>query len=174
MQKIIKPGNSRLYVLVGAMAVVAGAWHTGEAIKKRLASLPIQEVPRVDRSSKAINARSFYPVWVKQTVAVANTASPQGPGQGGEFENLFTDKEDPKLKPAAPTEPDHATLFKQQARVDGVAKDGAFINGRFYKVGQPMAELGVAGVVPVIESVTPGAVNFRVGTAKISFKTGGG
>jgi len=140
----------------------------------RLAALPIKEVPRVDRSNVTLDAKSFYPVWVKQAVAMA-----RGSG-ASEMDALFsrkTSEEPDKLEPVKPVEPDYGEWFKRVARVDGVADDGVFVNGRFYKLGSKMQEFsftasGGKPVTPVVESIKNGKVTFRVGQSTVAFLFG--
>lgn len=178
MQKLLKSGNARLYILLGSMFVVASTWRAGDAINLRLFELTVKEAPRVDRNSVPINAKSFYPVWVKQAAAIPPVRSE---GESDSVDALFMAKQEPKIeppKPMAPVEPDYVQMFQQRARVDGVSDDGAFVNGRFYKVGQKMEEFHFSAlngqpVVPVIESIKTGKITFTIGKQKLSFQTGG-
>lgn len=179
MQRFLKTGNARLYALLGALLLLAGTWRAGEAINLRLVSLPVKEAPRVDKNSVPIDAKSFYPVWVKQ--AAANPPI-QKEGESESVEALFMEKKEPTIEqstgvPVAPDEPDYVQMFQQAARVDGVSDDGAFINGRFYKVGQKMVEFQIYGaggqsVIPVIQSVQNGKITFRIGNKTLISKQG--
>jgi len=175
MKRSIYNSGAGLYLNLIALVALAAVWRAGEAINTRLAALPVKEAPRVDRSNVALDAKNFYPVWVKQAVAM--------PRQDGasEMDALFAGKvnkpEEPKLGPIRPVEPDYGEWFKQVARVDGVADDGVFVNGRFYKLGDKMQDLafttaGGKPVTPVVESIKGGKVTFRVGKSTVAFLFG--
>ena len=171
MREVFKSGNARLYMYLVAMVAIAAVWRAGEAIHLRLAQLPVKEAPRVDRDSTPFDAKSFYPVWVKQAAAMPSIIDGDG-----EVDALFKKKEEPKLELELPKppEPDYGELFKQLASVDGVADNGVFINGRFYKVGEKMEEFTFTTgsgkpVVVMVESIKDGRVVFRVGKSKVSF-----
>jgi hypothetical protein len=130
----------------------------------------------VDHNNATLDAKSFYPVWVKQAVAMPH------PDGEAEMDALFARKIDkpeaPKLEPIKPVEPDYGEWFKQVARVDGVSDDGVFVNRRFYKLGDKMDDLSFTTasgkpVVPVIESIKDGRVTFRVGKSTVVFLFGG-
>lgn len=169
----LNKGSAKLYIYLG-VAVAAGlTWHAGEYVNGRLRLLIVKAAPQVDRNSISMDAKSFYPVWVKQASAVA-------PSQvDGELDTLFQKRADPSLEPPKPPEPDYGEIFKARARVDGVSDDGAFVNGRFYKAGSKLEELALTSttgmsIVPMIESVANGRILFRVGkdTAVFRFAEG--
>lgn len=169
MQKMFKSGSTRVYLYLIVMIVVAAGWRAGEWINRRLAELPIHEAPRAERNAAPIEPRSFSAVWVKQS-----GTAPRASGDI-EVDSLFRKKEEPKVDPPkAVVALDYAGMFRQAAQVDGVADDGVFVNGRFYKIGEKLHELAVAAgdvkpVVPVLESIKGGKVTFRVGAGKVSF-----
>jgi len=173
MRQIVQ---SSLYLNLIALVALAAVWRAGEAVNMQLAQLPVKEAPRVDRGSAALDAKSFYPVWVKQAVAM-----PRPDGET-EIDALFARKvdqpEEPKFEPIRPVEPDYGEWFKQVARVDGVSDDGVFVNGRFYKLGDKMQDLAFTTasgkpVIPVVESIKEGRVTFRVGKGSVVFLLGG-
>lgn len=178
MQKFLKTGNARLYILLGSMFVVGSAWRAGDAINQRLLQLPVTAAPRVDRNSVSIAKNSFYPVWVKQAVA---TPPAPNESEGESVDALFMAKQEPKIEPPrieAPPEPDYVQMFKQAARIDGVSDDGIFVGGRFYKVGQKMEEFQFSGpsgtpIIPSVESIRAGKITFAIGKDKLVFQTGG-
>jgi hypothetical protein len=176
MNRIVHSDNVRLYLNLIALVALAAIWRAGEAINMRLAELPVKEAPRVDRNNTTLDAKSFYPVWVKQAVAMPR------PDDGAEMDALFTRKidkpEEPKLEPIKSVEPDYGEWFKQVARVDGVSDDGVFVNGRFYKLGDKMQDLSFTTasgkpVTPVVESIKKGRVTFRIGKSTVVFLFGG-
>lgn len=97
---------------------------------------------------------------------------PQTDTPAAELDGLFQNKVEPKNEVVLPTEPDYAQMFTQVARINGVSKDGAFVNQRFYKVGVPMKELNFIGPMPIIEKIDSTGIHFRIGAKVIVFKTG--
>lgn len=165
MQRLLKSGNLRMYGYLAALAALVLLWRMGESINQRLAAITIKEVPRVAKRSMNLDAKHFYPAWVKQAVARAP------PIEGAPIDPLFR-KEDERRAEPKPVPPDHAAIFRQLARIDGIANDGCFINGRFYQVGEelkslalPLAEGGA--LIPVVKSVGVGKVTIALGRQKI-------
>lgn len=158
-----KSGRTRLYLYLGAVLIIAGGWRIGETINQRFATLVVKEAPRIDRSAVAIDAKSIYPVWVKQAVARAAVY------EHTEVDALFLKKAQQQIEPPPVLESDYGELFRQAVVVDGVSSDGAFCNGRFYKMGDTMPEFAFttasgAPLIPILEGVHKGAVTFRIGT----------
>lgn len=168
MRKVLNNPNIKFYLLLGSILVCAMTWKAGEAVRSRLADQPVKQAPRVDRNAVPINAKSFYTVWVKQAAA----SPPQTDTPAAELDGLFQNKVEPKNEVVLPTEPDYAQMFTQVARINGVSKDGAFVNQRFYKVGVPMKELNFIGPMPIIEKIDSTGIHFRIGAKVIVFKTG--
>jgi len=167
-----KSGRTRLYLYLGAMLIIAGGWRLGETINQRFATLVVKQAPRIDRSAAVIDAKSIYPVWVKQAVATAVVY------EHAEVDALFRKKAPQPIEPPPVVEPDYSEIFKQAVIVDGVANDGVFCNGRFYKVGDKMPEFTLttasgAPLIPVLESIHNGRVTFRIGHASLAFMYGG-
>lgn len=159
-------GNLRLYVVLGSVFVLAGAWRGSEWVAKSLLSLPIKQAPRVERPSAALDAKNFYPVWVRTAKATPATAAPVTA-----IDDLF--KREDELEVHKPVEPQYGAQFQQVAMIDGIADNGVFVNGEFYKVGARMEAYALQGagkpVVPVVESVNKGTVVFRVGAELVRF-----
>ncbi len=178
MQKFLKTGNARLYILLGSMFIVGSTWRAGEAINLHLFKLPVTSAPRVDRNSVSIAKNSFYPVWVKQALA---TPPASNESEGESVDVLFLARQEPKIEPLrieAPPEPDYLQMFKQAAQIDGVSDDGVFVSGRFYKVGQKMEEFQFSGpsgtpIIPSVESIKAGKITFAIGKDRLVFQTGG-
>lgn len=167
-----KSGRTRLYLYLGAMLVIVGGWRTGETINQRFGELTVKQAPKVDRSAVVIDAKSFYPVWVKQAVAIPAVY------EHSEVDALFRKKVPQPIEPPKLVEPDYSEMFRQAVVVDGVADDGVFCNGRFYKVGDSMPEFTLttssgAPLIPVLESIHNGRVTFRIGRAALAFVYGG-
>ena len=177
MRTIIKSGSARLYFVIGALGVIAVGWKAGETVNLRLDTLEVHKAPRVDRNSAPIDKKSFYPVWVKQAIA-----KPPVVADAGGVEQLFGNKPDEASKAGSPeqlkpVEPDYSDAFKQAARIDGVADNGAFINGQFHKVGEKMEAFTYGApnekqTVAVLESIKDGKMTFAIGKTKVVFLVG--
>lgn len=164
-----KSGSARLYLYLGAIALAAFAWRAGETINASLSTLIVKAAPHVARNAVPIDAKSFYPVWVKQSVALPIAQF------DGEVDTYFRKHEEEKHEPPKPPEPDYGEMFKAAASVDGVADDGVFVNGKFYKIGATLDELAIATatgktIIPEVERIANGRVVFRVGKATVTFR----
>lgn len=159
--------NIRLYLFLFGIVLVAGAWKGGEWITTtRLASLVVLQAPKVDIGGTTINAKSFYPAWVKQAVVVPNVAD-----DDTSVDELFRRKAAQEAPPAAT--PNYLDIFRQNARIDGITDSGVFVNGRFYRAKEklePLAIQGVSGdtIIPVVESVSKTRIVFRVGRETVT------
>ena len=168
-----KRGNIRLYIYLGGLVLIGLTWRAGGAIAERLSQLTVKTAPRVDRNAVSLDAKSFYQVWVKQSVAMPPAQT------DGEVDAFFKRRVEVKQAPPKPTEPDYADMFRQTASVDGVADDGVFVSGKFYKVGDKLEDFAIAtasghSIVPFVESIKQGRVMFRIGKGTIAFLYGRG
>lgn len=167
MKRLFKRGGSNLYLYVVTLLLVGMTWRGGEYVQLRMAELEVKEAPKVHMPSAPIDQKNFYPVWLKQPSA-------QIKSQGdAEVDALFMKPAEPKQE-IKPVEPDYVAMFQQSATVDGVADNGVYVNGTFYKVGDKLQDLSIAAiggaaVVPVVEAIKDGKVVFRVGPKHVSF-----
>lgn len=177
MQTFIKSGNAKLWVYMGALALMAGLWKSGEAINHKLASLPIKTAPKSKKSTEIIDQKSFYAVWVKRLAS----SSPEIIEDDQAIENLFNRKEEEKLipvfTPEKPIGPDYPQIFKSRAQITGVSNDGIFINRQFYKIGQPIENLSMPvengkTIKPVLQSIKNGKAVFMVNKQPVIFLLG--
>jgi len=172
MHKFLRSGNTRLYLYLAVLVVMAIFWRTGEAINAKLAELPVKEAPKSGKSAVVLNEKSFYPVWVKQAVARAPVVDDT------QVDLLFkredeVEKKKADIKPIAPIEPDYGQMFREAIQIEGVADDGLFISGHFYAVGEnmePFAVTTAAGkrLVPKLVSLKNGKATFSLGALKMS------
>lgn len=168
MDKLLNGESGKLYLYLIAMLIVSVGWKIGESINQRFSEMEIKQAPRIDRSASILDAKSFYPVWVKQLVA-----NPQ-PGPEQEVDTLFNRREEKPVEPPKPAEPDYGELFKQQARIDGISETGAFINGTFYRTGERLDDFAYTSpdgrrIIAVLKSTEGGRLRFQIGAQTLSF-----
>lgn len=173
MQKLLRSANTRLYIYLGGLLLLAAVWRAGESVNARFEVMPVKEAPRIDRGTIPLDAKSFYPVWVKQAAAMPQVT------QDSEVDELFRKREEAKPEMLKPVEPDYVEIFKASATVDGVSDNGAFVGGQFYKVGAKLHEFAIASangqtVVPVLHSIKNGKITFTIAGRTLSFVYGGG
>jgi hypothetical protein len=178
MQTFIKSGNTKLWLYVGILVLMAGLWRSGEAINSKLANLPIKTAPKASTATATIDQKSFYAVWVKRLISSA----PEAIENDQAVEDLFRKKDEAptalfSVLPEKPPGPDYVQLFKQQANISGFSDDGIFINNRFYAIGQALESLAMAGeagkpVIPVLKSIQKGKVTFSVDKQQVVFLIG--
>lgn len=143
-------------------------------IESQMKSLPVKTAPNVNYRGKAIDPKNFYPVWVKQAVATAP------PDSSVNVDAFFRRQEEPKpvlvetTPLPTPAEPDYLAMFRNRARIDGIADNGVFINHQFFKVGSKLDSYAMPApngtvIIPVVESITSSTVTFRVGDKPLRF-----
>ncbi len=151
MASLLKNGNIKTYVYLVLVVLLALAWRGGDAVGAKL------------------DAKSFYPVWIKQAAAMSAE-------QAADVDALFKKHEEVKpveIAPPKPVEPDYGEMLKYRVELAGVADNGAFINGQFYKVGAKINDLTYvtmsgASVTPVLWSVKKDAAILLLGKKSIT------
>lgn len=138
MARKLKNTSSTIVVVLLAGAI-GGTHLLTDYINESLNSLTIAALPNTDtaKSNFDTNAwlRSLAPVLVEGHSKGDLAAEP------GSVDALFKAPPAPVAQtPAAPPEPDYAELLGSVMRVDGIARNGAFINGKFYNVGEPITD----------------------------------
>ncbi len=179
---MLKNKSMRLNIYLVAVFGIAILWRAGETLNKRFASLPINNISHADDTVKSIDIKSFHAVLVKETKAKLTVQE-----DIGNIESLFKKVETlispPPLQPAANTAlkasvsplvaVDYAAMLRQSVRIDGIAEDGVFINGQFYKTGEKMQEWVITtetgSVLPILESVKDERITLRIGKQKVLF-----
>lgn len=154
-----KATSANIAAAVLALATM-GAWSLGGYVNENLAELPVKRVPGkpaadVGKQGKLFDVKSLFPVWV------ASNAKAR-PAEGDDsIETLFKNQpqqaEVQAAPPAAPAVPDYASLLGSHMRIDGIGEDGAFINGKFYHVGEAIPDfeypVGNRQIVPRLAEV---------------------
>lgn len=168
-----KPGVSRrLGYLLSFLGIIV-AWQITEHVTLEMSRLPVLTAPKVNHKGRNVDAKDFYPVWVKQAVVMA----PQE--DAGSIDDFFRlEKEGSKEEDAKPVEePDYVAMFQSRVRIDGVSDNGVFIHGQFFKVGSTLDAYTMqtpqgASIVPLIESIGGGVMTFMVADKPVRFYYG--
>jgi len=157
--------NMRLYALLAACLVLFGAWQIGDTVSRRLAAVPVKEAPAVVLPREPLNTRSFYPVWIKQAVAL----TAQAQEQGVDVDTLFR-KQEEKVAVEKPVvvEPNYGRIVVASVTVDATSDNGAVINGQFVANGQKIPGLAITKmdgkrIEPVLKGVAGEMVAIKVG-----------
>lgn len=148
-----------------AMAAAAGLlWQGLDYVGANLRQVPVKAVPPPAATATMLNAQSLYPVLVRHEGAATPDKSMPS------IDSLFVAK--PANRSAVPQLPalDIGAIVMAQARVDGLTAQGAFINGRFYRIGEPIEALAVhdgkAIMVPVLQALGQDTVELAGGGRK--------
>lgn len=167
MSKFLQRGNSKWLAYVIYCAILFGIWRGMEFSVQRLQLVPVKSMRAVQSTIVKTDTKAFYPVLLKQSsVLKAETAAQQS----ADLDALFKTKVEAKkedLEPPKPPEPNYRELVRQRLSVDGVASNGAVINGRFYHTGERMEEFSVSrpngiAIVPVLLSAAKERVEIGV------------
>lgn len=168
MASLLKSGNIKTYLYLALVVILGLVWRGSEAVSAKLATLPVKEAPRVNTQEVQLSAKSFYPVWIKQAAAMSAE-------QAADVDALFKKQEEAKpVEPVVvkPVEPDYGEILRYKVELSGVADNGAFINGQFYKTGSQMPELMIVTMsgtplTPVLAGVQKDSVTILLGKRSI-------
>ncbi|WP_323011476.1 hypothetical protein [Castellaniella sp.] len=158
-------GMTARTIYMGAAVVLFLTWQITDHVITRMRQMPVKMAPKVNHQGDLVDPKSFYPVWVKQAVAL----KPIDPDMN--VDAFFRKKEQPAAQeplPAPAPEPDYVALFAQQVRIDGITDNGVFLNGRFVKLGSELQSLSVqrpngGSVIPVLSAISMRFIEFRIG-----------
>lgn len=164
-------------ILAAALACAAGAaWMLTDYVNGNLVNLTVERVPTKTVAAVPFDVKGWLktiaPVWVpgaRQSGQAEETASVDG---------LFKAEREVEIVaaslPIVPQEPDYASLLPSRMQLDGLSAGGAFINGKFYRVGEPITdfEYPSAGrqVIPVIVEVKTQSVVVKHGSRLTELK----
>lgn len=123
------------FLIVGI--AVFGLWRLTGMVNDKLAQIPVKAPPANAAPTPSTDIRRIYPATaVRPSVQVQSG----GADVDAVFRGRLAEAEEDQAEPA----PDYSAMFQQQIQLQGVASNGAFINDRFYVVGQAMPRLAVA------------------------------
>lgn len=157
-------GSTRLYLVLGFGLAIGLALRAAMWVQASIEELPIKQAPRVERAAVSMDAKKFYPVWVKQASARPPAAVE------ARVDDLFKREDDLEAARREKVAPDYEALFRQATKITGIADNGVFANGRFYKVGgrmEPLSAEGGPSISPVVASVSAERVVFLVGSKRV-------
>lgn len=168
MGSVLKKGNFAMAMYVVLGLVLYGTWSLSIYFNDHLSQAEVKRVRTVQEVSTPFDIQALYPVWVANT----KKAVAEGGAQG--IDDLFK-KDEPKVAAVvAPPEPDYSVLLGQFMKVESAANNGAFINGKFYKVGELVPEYSYPShgkqIVPVVSAVRGNVVTIAHGKKKTDFK----
>lgn len=125
-------------ILSAGLALAAfSVWSLGEYVNENLALLSVKALPTAPgakEDAKPFDVKTLFPVWV------ASASKAHHSDDSGSVNDLFKDQPPPSAAPAAPVEPNYAALLGSKMRLDGIGEGGAFINGKFYHVGEGITD----------------------------------
>lgn len=128
--------KSPVVQILAAGAVVFGLWHITGLANNRLAQIPVKAPPATAAPIPSTDVRRIYPATAMKPVAQVKAAN-------ADVDAVFRSKPAPE-EDIAPPPPDYSAMFEAQIKLQGVATNGAFLNGRFYVIGQDMPRLAIA------------------------------
>ena len=166
---LLKSPTIQLAMAGGALAC---GWVLLAKVNANFSGLPVHQVQQVSAEAAAANMPQIFPVWVEPK------APKVAPETQATVEDAFKQPEQVAKEEAEDLPPpSYADTLRGSAKVQGVTDSGAFINGRFYRVGDDVAALAFQGmealqVTPKLASVAPHAVAFRVGGERVVIAKG--
>ena len=166
---------SLLQSSVVRMALAAGAatcvWAVAAGVNRNLGQLPIQQIQQVNESAPTATPPALYPVWAGRKVAQVAVIDP------ADVEGAFNEPAPVVDEAEAPPLPNYAELLRPSVKIDGTTDTGAFINGRYFRVGRAMDGLSIqdaAGValVPRLTQATASRVVIAIGGDTLTLQQG--
>lgn len=172
LKSVKKRAINQRTTYIGALVILAVIWQVSSHITLRMNQLPVKTAPKVDHKGPMVDPKSFYPVWVKQAVAMTPAVD------NAPLDSFFRRQEATvaPLAPEPPTpEPDYLAMFERQVRIDGISDNGVFINGVFVKAGAKLEAYSLlksdgTSLVPVLESISSNRITFRIDEQTIHFQ----
>jgi len=120
-----------------AGAVVFGLWRITGLANTKLAEIPVKAPPATAAPVPSTDTRRIYPATAMKPVARVKSAD-------ADVDAVFRGRVAEAEADLDPPPPDYSGMFQAQIQLQGIASNGAFLNGRFYVVGQAMSRLAIA------------------------------
>lgn len=151
MKDMFKATNSMIYVYAGFGLLMLLAYSLTTYINSNLENVSIHMMPRTQSTQKTIDVKKLYPVWIAATKKTAESTDATS------ADALFREK---KVEEAPkPTGPDYPNLLASRLRADAAGTNGAFINGKYYHIGEQIKEFEYdwqgKHIIPLLSEVTP-------------------
>jgi hypothetical protein len=166
-----KNSVSTATIVAVAFAGLAGAaWLLTDYVNANLVNLPVERVPSKLSGGQAFDVKGWLktiaPVWVESTEKshLVNEAE--------SVDDLFNQSNqavsaEEALPAPAPVEPDYASFLASRMQLDSLGEGGAFINGKFYSVGEAIYDFEYPSngrqIVPVLLRVDKSSVTVKHG-----------
>ncbi|MQA40761.1 hypothetical protein [Rugamonas aquatica] len=153
-------------VLVALYALtIFGIWSLAEYVNVNLAGLPIKRMASKQDVQTALDVKKLFPVWVASSERGGEVTAE------GSVEQLFKAAPAVAESPAPTAQPDYAALLASRLVLDSITASGAFINGKFYRVGEGVTDfeypLHGKQIIPVLERLGPKSVFIVHGARRI-------
>lgn len=134
---------------------VFGAWRVTEAANQRLAAIPVKQPPLAVPAVHDADAKRIFPAAALHETQVAGATTSD---LDAVFRPALPQMPPMTLPSAAPPPPDYAGMLVGALRLNGIAHNGAYISGRFYRVGQQMTQLAMpradgSTLVPTLRAI---------------------
>lgn len=135
MANISSSDNSRAYLAMAAFGLLGLTWFGLQFVKDKLSLLPVVDMPTAARKPVVTNVKSLYPVWRNSSQKRNDNLT-----ANEDIDSLFKGKTVPTVKAVdeigkGELKFDLDLAAKQSISIEGVADNGAFVNGRFYTFG---------------------------------------
>lgn len=153
--------TSTATIVAVAFAGLAGAaWLLTDYVNANLANLPVERVQSATAAAEVFDVKGWLktmsPVWVES--AEKSHLSNDADSVEGMFMQVrqVAAADSPAAAPM-PSEPDYAAMLPSRMQLDGLGEGGAFINGKFYRVGEEIPDFEYPSkgrqIVPVLEKI---------------------
>jgi len=163
MSKPIKSRNKTMLFYLVLVLSIYGVSKGGDVVLGKLTSLSVKRLETVASHTKAIDTKSFYPVWVKVPAAIKADEE-----AAGNVDDLFKKPTDAKpVEVVKPPEFDYVGNYKNSIKLDALSDNGAVINGKFYEIGAKLLDFplgeGSNAAIPVLSAIKGQAITIVVG-----------
>lgn len=172
--------KSSLVQLVLGLLVIVAVWAVGTKVNSNLTALPVKQVPEVQAVIKTAALPGIFPVWAGRKAeplapidtdveGAFNAPEPVATGEGEDGQAAGEEVE--------VVVPNYAEQLRPNVKVEGVAEGGAFINGKYYRIGRSLDALAVQDIaggtlLPRLRAASTREVVIAVGGDAITFKQG--
>lgn len=124
--------STPIMIALYATLLMSAHW-ASDALSMSMSSLPVEGTQHAARAASITSDTKIYPL-------LAETQARTTSLETANLEIAFTRAlAPPPVAPTPPTEPPKPTaadVFREHARVSAIASNGAFINGRYFQVGE--------------------------------------
>lgn len=155
--------NITRYIPIAAFVIVlAGAYQITTIVDGEINGIRVKVAPNAPESTASFDVKD----WLKNLapVLVENRNEKKEGTAANSLDSIFASTEKPQKNTetyVAPR-PNYAKLLKTAMQVDSIGKDGAFINGKFYSINEPIYDFEYPeegrSIIPTITKVNSNSV----------------